>query len=131
MNNDVSVSVVSALKDGQQHPIPTAWRQTFEQVVDALADGDFELASCGSNISLRFPDTASQMREYIQEYGAKLIALPQASWLSSACIWYGNHWDALIDLWTKEEGRSDLVLKARVTDAASGINVQVDMVYVP
>jgi len=129
VSNDVSV--FSAVKDGRQHPIPSAWRRTFEQVVNALADGDFALTSCGANVSLSIPEASSQMQKYIQEYGATLIALPQDSWLSSVCIWYGNHWDALIDLWTKEEGRSDLVLKARITEAASGINVQVDMVYVP
>ena len=36
----------------------------------------------------------------------------------------------LIDLWSQEEGRSDLVLHAHVTDTP-GFSVKVHLVYVP
>ena len=76
-------------------------------------------------------ETAEQIREYIHEYGAKLVELPAASWDTSVCIWTGDHWDALIDLWTEEEGRSDLVLQVRVSEAADGYAVTIHMVHVP
>jgi hypothetical protein len=43
----------------------------------------------------------------------------------------GDHWDALIDLWTEDEGRSDLVLQVDVSEAASGYRVDIRLVYVP
>ena len=46
-------------------------------------------------------------------------------------MWYGTYWDAFVDLWTKEEGRSDLVLSARVTEVSDGISIKLHMVYVP
>jgi hypothetical protein len=43
----------------------------------------------------------------------------------------GDHWDALIDLWTEEEGSSDLVLQVHVSEVDSEFLVTVNMVYVP
>ena len=42
-----------------------------------------------------------------------------------------DHWDALIDLWTEEEGSGDLVLRVRVSEVDSEFLVAVYMVYVP
>lgn len=47
------------------------------------------------------------------------------------CIWMDDHWDALIDLWTEEEGSSDLVLQVHVSEAHGQPVVTVHMVYVP
>lgn len=60
-----------------------------------------------------------------------LIELPDETWESSICMWMGNHWDVLIDLWTEAEGRSDLVLSAQVTESDNSFVVNVDMIYVP
>ncbi|WP_394203820.1 DUF7668 domain-containing protein [Marinagarivorans algicola] len=68
---------------------------------------------------------------YIEEYGEELISLPNETWESSICIWMGNHWDVLIDLWTKGEGRSDLVLSAKVAESKNGFYIEVGMIYVP
>lgn len=46
-------------------------------------------------------------------------------------MWYGTHWDVLVDLWTQEEGRSDLVLSAKITEVPAGFSIKVHMVYVP
>ena len=131
MSRESSVGEVLACKDGTQRFIPTAWRPVFVEIVAAFANGDYELQSCRSRVALAAPDTSSQVRNYLQVYGATLVALPEESWKSSVCIWYTNHWDVLVDLWTKEEGWSDLVLKASVSEAEVGIAVQVQMVYVP
>jgi hypothetical protein len=126
-----SAAQVPAVKDGsKERPVPTAWRPVFVEVVEALVAHDYELKTCSSGIAVT-PDVASQIRAYIQSYDATLISLPQESWKTSVCIWYGSYWDVLIDLWTQEEGASDLVLGARVTEAKSGYSFQVEMVYVP
>lgn len=131
MSREETNGEVIAVKDGTQRPVPTAWRPIFVEVGNALASGDYELKSCRSEVVLEDPATPLQMRDYIQGYGATLVALPQESWESSVCIWYETHWDVLVDLWTEEEGRSDLVLKASVTEVEAGISLKVQMVYVP
>ena len=76
-------------------------------------------------------ETANQIKEYIEEYGEELIQLSEETWESSICIWMGTHWDILIDLWTEEEGRSDLVLEAWVSENGGGYIFDIGMVYVP
>ncbi len=131
MTSDHLTMKVSAVKDGStQRPIPTAWRPVFSKVVGALAKHDYELKTCPPEVSTT-PNTDTQIRAYIQSYGATLIELPQKSWDSSVCIWYENYWDVLTDLWTQEEGPSDLFLGARVIETDSGYSFQIQMVYVP
>lgn len=112
-------------------PIPSAWRPTFKKIVDAFVLHDYRLAGGVDGVAPVSEDVATQIRTYIHEYGAKLIPLPRESWTTSACIWMGDHWDALIDLWTEEEGSSDLVLQVHVSEMGSEPLVTVHMVYVP
>jgi len=76
-------------------------------------------------------ETAEHIEKYIQHYGEELVELPEEAWDSSVCIWMGVRWDALIDLWTSSEGRSDLVLSLRVSEDGGGFKFDVYMVYVP
>jgi hypothetical protein len=75
--------------------------------------------------------TALQIQCCVRNYGATLKFLPDETWDTSVCIWAGNHWDVLVDLHTNEEGLSDLVLSARVTDGDPGYRFSFPMVYVP
>jgi hypothetical protein len=123
---------VPVLKDdAQQQAIPSAWRPALTQVVAAFKNGDFGLKASVPGVEPPSCETAECIRRSIADYGAKLIDLPEASWDSSICMWYGTHWDALVDLWTEEEGRSDLVLHARVVEAPDGFLFRIHMVYVP
>ena len=71
------------------------------------------------------------MRSYVKDYGETLIDLPEETWKSSVCIWMGSRWDAIVDLWTLREGRSDLVLQTFVREAEVGFLFDIHMVYVP
>ena len=123
---------VLAVKDEEsERPIPTAWRQQFREIVDAFVVGDFGLGVGIRGVPPVSADRASLIRDYIEGYGATLVALPEETWDSSVCIWYGDHWAALVDLWTEQEGRSDLVLHTRVRELDSGFSIEVDLVYVP
>ena len=97
----------------------------------AFAQRDYSLLAEVPGVEPVPPEAAAHIQRYIEDYGATLVALPEETWDSSVCIWSGNHWDALIDLWTKEEGPSDLVLSARVAEAKLGFSFVVHMVYVP
>jgi hypothetical protein len=111
----------------EQQSVPLEWRPTLRKVVAAFAEGDFALQGL-AGVEPASASTGSHVREYLAGYGATLVSLPEETWESSVCIWSGHHWDVLIDLWTLEEGRSDLILHAHV--ATSG-TVSVHAVYVP
>jgi hypothetical protein len=115
----------------QQQPVPIPWRQTFREIVAAFVAADYRLVSGVPGAEPVSAETAAQIQNCLRDYGATLVALPEETWLSSVCIWTGTHWDTLIDLWTQEEGPSDLVLHARVTDTHPGFSVKVHLVYVP
>jgi len=76
-------------------------------------------------------DDAQHIRESIEGYGATLIELPDDAWRTSVAQWYGSHWDILVDLWTAEEGCSDLVLQGRVCESNGDISFRIHLVYVP
>lgn len=76
-------------------------------------------------------ETAEYIRDSIAAYGTTIAELPEELWDSSVCMWYGTHWHAFIDLWTEEEGRSDLVLSTRVAEESNYYSFKINMVYVP
>lgn len=123
---------VLPVKDGDsERPIPTVWRETLKRIVDAFVAGDYALEAEIPGVEPVPAKTASQIRRYLTDYGATLVSLPEQTWETSVCIWYGDHWSLLVDLWTNEEGRSDLVLDAKVIEAGSGFRTEVHLVYVP
>ena len=71
------------------------------------------------------------MKRYLADYGETLIDLPDETWETSVSQWMGPHWDVLVDLWTAESGRSDLVLHVQVFETRSGFRVEIHAVYVP
>ena len=126
-----SGDVLAVKDDSTEHPIPTAWRQTFRDIVACFVASDYCLAAGVAGAESVAPETAAHIKANLKSYGASLIALPEETWDSSVCIWYDDHWEALVDLWTQEEGRSDLVLHTHVVDGAFGATISVHLVYVP
>src|SRR3982751_1549477 len=123
---------VLALKDPDAaHPIASAWRPMLREVVRRLANGDYQLAQGVAGVEPVSASTAEQIRSYIAEYGATLVELPDDTWRTSVAQWMGTHWEILVDLWTAEEGRSDLVLGGDVIETSAGALLAVRMVYVP
>jgi hypothetical protein len=91
---------------------------------------DYLLTACLDGVSTVSKETANQIKEYIEDYGEKLVQLPEERWETSACIWMGIHWDVPVDLWTEGEGRSDLVLGAEASENETDHIVHVGTVYV-
>ena len=124
--------LVEVEKDEEnERPIPTGWRLAFSNVVDAFVRKDYSLSQGVAGVSSVSNKTANHIKDYLEDYGEELIQLPQETWESSVCLWMGSHWDVLIDLWTAGEGRSDLVLKAQVTESINGYRIDIGMIYVP
>src|SRR5579884_719455 len=112
---------VLAVKDeSQQLPIPSAWRPVFREIVGAFVQRDYRLSAGVPTVAPVTSDTAAQIEEYIEAYGETLVELPEETWESSVCIWRGNRWDALVDLWTAAEGRSGLVISASIFESDKG-----------
>ena len=129
---DAATDTPPALKDPEAaHPIPGAWRPMLRAVVQCFVRGDYQLTGGVAGVEPVDAAAAVQIRAYIADYGATLLELPEDTWASSVAQWTGTHWDVLVDLWTAEEGRSDLVLGGRVVESSTGPRLAVDLVYVP
>jgi hypothetical protein len=123
---------VLAVKDElRELPIPSAWRPVFREIVGAFVQRDYRLSAGVPGVAPVTNDAAAHIEKYIGDYGETLVELPEQTWDSSVCIWQGKRWDALVDLWTRAEGRSDLVLSARIFESGRGFEFHIYMVYVP
>lgn len=122
---------VAVLKDKKQQPVPSVWRKTISEIVEAFKDGDFALSQGVNRVRPISKDNAAGIEENIQDYGAELVSLPEDTWNTSVCQWYGQHWDVMVDLYTIDEGASDLVLQLRVYEEAGDYIFEVHLVYVP
>ena len=126
-------SEVPIAKDAEgEGPIPSAWRPALAHIVDAFVRHDYRLSDGVPGVAPVSEETAAQIERYIKNYGATLLQLPKESWDTSVCIWMGDRWDALVDLWTaEEEGSSDLVMQVHISEISGGYVMTVYMVYVP
>ena len=120
------------LKDEEaEHPIAAAWRPILHEIVRALGRGDYQLAGGIESVEPVSEGTARHIRSYLDSYGATLVDLTEETWQTSVARWMGSHWEALVDLRTAEEGRSDLVLGVGIRESEPGFSFKVRMVYVP
>jgi len=116
-----------------EHAVAYLWRNTFRTIVARVVSGDYELRGIPGVQPLSPEVGIDVLRDRVANYGdVTLTELPDATWETSVAMWGGSdYWDVLIDLHTIEEGRSDLVLGARVTEAGGGYSFEVHMIYVP
>ena len=122
---------VPVLKDEERaHPVPSRWRATIGAIVEALAGGRYDLDHL-ADVEPLDERTATQVAEAVADYGCTLVSLPEDSWVTSICQWQVGFWQVMVDLFTAEEGRSDLVLHVNVFERPSGHLFRVHLVYVP
>ena len=130
--SDVSPDFPPAVQDEKDaHPIAGAWRPMLRNVVRCFVAGDYGLETGVLGVEPVSAKTAEHIRRFIADYGATLVDLPPDSWRTSVAQWYGTHWDILVDLWTAEEGRSDLALAGKIVESQAGPRFTIHMVYVP
>ncbi|GAA3256702.1 hypothetical protein ACFO1B_48805 [Dactylosporangium siamense] len=120
-------------KDGEQEgPVPQHWRATLTAIVESLVRRDDVLAAGVDPVDPVSPDATAACLDAVDAYGAvTLLPLPDETWKTSVAMWHGDHWNCLVDLWTAEEGRSDLVLDVDVFEHEGGYRFRVHLVYVP
>jgi len=117
--------------EANQEPIPTEWRGFLKSIADAFSRGDYHL-ECGiTGVEPVSTDVANRILRNVQAYGGALALLPESVWESSVCQWMGGYWEVLVDLFTVEEGRSDLSLSVKVYEDGLSYRFHVQGVYVP
>lgn len=100
-------------------------------IVHALAEAEWELSGGSEFVTPVTKARLAEFREYVADYGESLIDLPDDAWDTSISQWMGTHWDVIVDLWTAESGRSDLVLSVRVFEDDGHFRFEIDSVHVP
>ena len=97
----------------------------------AFVEKDFVLQRGLTGVEAVSAERASTIAANIDKYGCSLMKLPEAAWQTSVCQWMEGYWDVLIDLYTVEEGESDLALVMRVYEKNESYNFVVQSVHVP
>ena len=122
---------VAVVKDEEREwPVPSEWRSRLESIADALKDRNYGLNGL-EDVDPLDGATAAGIAENIEAYGGALTSLPEESWKTSVCQWQLNFWEVLVDLFTEQEGRSDLALNVSVFERGDGFVFKVRFVYVP
>jgi hypothetical protein len=118
--------------DHQERAVPDVWQPTLSAIVESLVREDVVVAADLSAVDPVSDDLSHACREAVRHYGdVTLVPLPKDTWDTSVCLWQGVRWQCLVDLWTEQEGRSDLVLDIDVRDDGRGYRYSINLVYVP
>lgn len=126
MINEVPVSKADGFL-----PVPSVWRKTIHDIVEAFREQDFVLARSVPDVAPVSRNEAIRFAEYIEDYGDELDELPDETWETSVCERVADFWDVWVDLYTVDEGLSDMVLALRVREAGNVYVFEVRSVYVP
>lgn len=106
--------------------------RTIVYIVNLLVQGKYnelEVLSGGNRLS------AEEIRQAVADYGRRLV-LPPIDSLKHLDVVTIRHsdpvrWSANIDLWTVEEGRSDLTLELTLIDSPNDLySVEIDDLHV-
>lgn len=123
---------IKPLKDEENElAVSTYWRPVLTEIVSSFSAKDYLLSKGIEGVQPISEQTAQQIREYIEDYGESLAELPSETWSSSCSIWNGAKWEVIVDLWTEESGRSDMILHVEISESGYGYLYEVYMVYVP
>jgi hypothetical protein len=119
-------------KSEEQQPIPEQWRPVFRSIVSAMILGDFVLESADPRVKGLTEEEATCIEDAIADYGdIHLMQLPDECWDSSVAMWQQGYWQTIVDLWSEEEGRIDLVLETEISESNGDFVFVVYSVYVP
>lgn len=114
-----------------EQPIPIEWRPLLAGIVEDIRQRKLG-SKTGANFEISVdPDEIELIYESVESYGDPLATLPEESWQTSACRWMGSYWHLLIDLFTLDEGLSDLVLFVDVYEHTDLPCFKIRAVHVP
>ena len=123
--------VIQLMQDESEHPIPTELRALYRLIADAFASGDFGLVHNRiEGVQLADNETAEYISDCVQDYGDPLAGLDESTWETSCYTHMSDHWEALVDLATRNEPVSDLTLHTRIY-LDPNLRIVIDSVHVP
>ena len=125
------MNTVEITKSDEEEPVPTVWRKPLAEVVEAFRRGDFNLRSGIAGVKPILQKDADSIIGNLKAYGAKLSELPEETWNTSVSRWTGVNWDVLVDLFTIDDGLSDLVMFATVSESGGDYYIEIESVHVP
>lgn len=100
-------------------PLPPEGWSVLKKLVELLVNRDFESIKA-SGAAARVPVDA--LEDEMNEHGRSFIPLPDAAWERVEPIQVQDEarWYVDVDLWTVEDGESDLTLSVEVERAGDG-----------
>jgi hypothetical protein len=116
-----------------EHPVPARWRPLFEEIVHRLVIKDYAGLSRDGFVAYTNDPSDETIGAWIEDYPWKLIDLPEQAWGYSEHFALDDErhtWYVRLDLWTAEEGLSDLSLEAEVHDDGSNVSVKIGSIHV-
>jgi hypothetical protein len=103
----------------------------LRQLVECLVGGDFDAAE---RLTQGVRLTSSDMQQAIRDYGGTLVTPPDTALLDADVIEVAGAnprtWSVCFDLWTKEQGTSDLSLELTVKEGSPEPKVELDNLHV-
>ncbi len=116
--------------ESSELPIPLVWRPDLVKIVEYLISKDRT-----SIDSVDFTPISKKEFAYLDQtislYGCTLISLPNESWHTSFYRWMNGFWELWIDLFSLEEGASDLVLVVKVFENDDSYRFEFQSLHVP
>ncbi len=109
--------------------VPSKWRQALRDAVHQLIVGNYQ-ALCRDGRAGRL--TADELHDAVTGYPATLVEIPDEAFELPEPIEYsdGSGWSLDLDLWTAEEGRSDLTLSVSIQERPEGIRLLIENLHV-
>jgi hypothetical protein len=94
--------VTAPVKDGERaRPVPDVWQPTLSAIVASLEREDAVIAAELPAVDPVCDDLSDLCRDAIRRYAdVRLVPLPTDTWGTSVCLWRGDRWQCLVDLWT-------------------------------
>lgn len=117
--------------EGVECPIPLEWRSVIVDIVDSIRQKQPLGRSALGYQVIPEHGAIEWIYKSLNAYGGTLKELPEEAWRTSICIWMGSSWELLVDLFTEEEEKSDLVLFIDVFEAEGSLIFKVKSAYVP
>jgi hypothetical protein len=114
-------------------PIPERWRPALAWVVDRLVAGDYVGLAREGFVPHASGSDDTGIGYWIEQYPATLVSLPEEAWAGAErgrCVDDPDSWWVIVELWTAEEGRSDLSMEAIVREQDGELRISLDNVHV-
>ncbi|WP_194903818.1 DUF7668 domain-containing protein [Catenulispora rubra] len=112
-------------------PVPERFRPVLEQIAERIAAGDYD---CLTRDFSPYADApVHDLGVWARDYPATFVAFPPEAW-QYAHVFHDRErgeWMIDIELWSVEEGRSDMMLETVIREHDGQVQVEIRDLRVP